>query len=310
MKQHPYRPALVLAAILLAARAAFAEPSPPPTGDKDKAREWAEKASQRFDAGDYASAVEAIREAEKHYRAPTFAKLRADALEKLGRLVEARDAYRSIAEWDLPPSAAQVWIDAKNGAPARVAALDGRIPKLVVVVEGTPPVTLDGASLPDRMRGVLMPLDPGKHIVVAGEGAAAARREVVLKEGATERLTVSAPPQAGARVGAAPLVAAFGVGVAGLLAGAIFGGLAAGKKGEVLTGVDDCGDACTAAEKVRLEGVLSDAGVFANVSTAGFVVAGVGAAAGATLLVLSRRGDGAGPTVRITMGSISLSGSF
>src|SRR5262249_41665526 len=96
------------AAIIAGAAPALAD-APAVTGDTDKAREWAEKASQRFDAGDYRGAVEAMQQAERHYRAPTFLQVRAQALAKLGRLVEARDVYRTIAEWDLPENAAPVW---------------------------------------------------------------------------------------------------------------------------------------------------------------------------------------------------------
>ncbi len=310
MTHRPSWPVLLGAAAFFTVGASFAEPAPP-TGDKEKAREWAEKANERFDARDYAGAVDAMSEAEKHYRAPTFARLRAEALEKLGRLVEARDVYRSIAAWDLPPNATPVWVETKSEAPGRAAALDARIPRLLILADGTPPpVTLDGAPLRADMLGTPVPRDPGKHILLAGEGAAAVRREVNLREGATERVTVAMSGGQGPRIGSAPAVAAFSAGAAGLLLGSILGGLAASKKDEVLTGVDNCGGACAAGEKVRLEGVLTDARAFAGVSTAGFVIAGVGAAAGVTLAVLSRTGGAGSPSIRVTTGSISLSGRF
>lgn len=310
MTRRPSWPALLSAAAILAVRGASAEP-PPPTGDKDKARQWADQASERFEAGDYRGAVDAMLEAERHYRAPTFARLRAEALEKLGRLVEALDVYRSIAAWDLPPDAAAVWAQAKAEAPGRVAALEARIPKLVVVAQGsTPPVAVDGAPLPPELLGQPVPRDPGEHTVVAGDGAAAVRRAVVLKEGTTERVTIAVSGGPASRVGAAPAVAAFGAGAAALLAGSLFGGLAASKKGEVLTGIDACGGACSSGEKARLDGVLGDSRAFAHVSTAGFVIAGVGAAAGVTLLVLSRAGGAGSPSIKITTGSVTFSGSF
>ncbi len=316
--------ALLLTALLFGAPASalVAEPralagEAAPTGDKAKAKEWADTAASRFDAGDYAGAVTAMEEAEKHFRVPPFLQLRAQALEKLGRLLEARRVYQVLAAWAFPSDSPPVWFEAKSDAQDRIRALDSRIPKLTIVVEVTGhSVTLDGKSLSAAELGAPIAVDPGEHTVVARSAEGVESRQVVkVRIGASERVTIKSYPGEAASpgIGRAPALAAFGVGAVGLALGAIFGGVALSKKDEVLSGIEACGPlGCEKDEKARLDGVLADSKTFAGVSSAGFVLAGIGAAAGVTLLVIGSRGakEATPPAVRITLGSISFAGRF
>lgn len=307
--------ALALSPLIFGGSLAFAA-DPQVTGDKAKAKEWADTAASRFEATDYAGALAAMDEAEKHFRAPTFLELRAQALEKLGRLVEARAVYEKLAAWELPTDCPPVWLEVKKAAPERIRALDRRIAKLTIVVEAEGySVTLDQKSLSAAELASPIAVDPGVRVVVArSPSGAELLREVQLRIGATERVTIKAYPSdpVPSGIGKTPGFVALGLGSAGLVIGGIFGGLAVAKKGEVLSGIEGCGGACSAGEKARLDGVLGEARTFAGVSTGGFVLAGVGAAAATTLLVIGgRRGKEEGaPVVRITLGSVSISGRF
>ena len=105
---HTWYRALGIASLLVMSFPAFAQapgPAAEPDGDRALAIKWANKAQDRFDAGDYQGTIDALREAQKHARPPTFAVLLAEAHEKLGKLLEAEAIYQLILEMKLPATA-------------------------------------------------------------------------------------------------------------------------------------------------------------------------------------------------------------
>ncbi|WP_437956583.1 PEGA domain-containing protein [Sorangium sp. So ce119] len=93
-----------------------------------------------------------------------------------------------------------------------LAALEPRVPKLRVVVEGAPPrveVQRDGTPLPAAALGDALPIDPGPHeIRASAPGHQAETRSVTLKEGETVTVELTLRPAAAAPSASAPVTAA------------------------------------------------------------------------------------------------------
>src|SRR5262245_47169434 len=116
--------------------------------------------------GDLRKAAELYGQSFTKYPAPTTAYWEARTLVRLGRLVEARERYRVAASWALDAQASEAFRASVSQASAELAALDRRIPVLVVDVERavSAAITIDGRSVsgPGRHR-----VDPGDHVVAA-----------------------------------------------------------------------------------------------------------------------------------------------
>lgn len=305
------------------APAARAEPQAPPGAadearEKEAAREWARKGRARFDQGDYAGAVEALREAEKHYPAATILKLRADAHAALGQLVAARKAYEQAAA-PLPDGASPQLVAAQEAAKAALSGLDARIPTIEITVPAGAAgatVKLDGAALSAADLSRPVAVDPGKHtLAVEAPGAEVRIREVQVAEGARERVVLDAGApavdkshpatvQGPGRSWVGPGIA-FGVGGAGLVLGAVTGLLTVAKMEDVRK---TCGDALVCPEGYR--GEVDGAKALGHVSTAGFIAAGVGAAAGVILLVLPGKKAPAGVGLAVGPAFTGVKGAF
>lgn len=203
-----------------------------------------------------------------------------------------------------------------------------------------PSVTIDGRPLDASKLGTALPIDPGAHTIVASvAGVAPWEKRVDIPAGpsSTEvtipRLEVprtaatppgpapaapvlprpepTAPPPEEEGGGLSPLVwIGFGVGGAGLIAGAVTGGLALSSWGSIS---DQCvDDLCPAGS----EDDLDRANLLANVSNATFAVGAVGIGVGLVGLFLPSDDDDGdaetGLTVRplIGPGAIGVTGSF
>src|SRR5687767_4640019 len=75
------------------------------TRDRAAARAAADAGADAFEKNDYPQALELFSRAERLYHAPPHLLFIARSLEKLGRLVEAREAYLKLAAEKLPASA-------------------------------------------------------------------------------------------------------------------------------------------------------------------------------------------------------------
>jgi hypothetical protein len=175
-------------------------------------------------------------------------------------------------------------------------AVDGRPLELVVggsarltLVAGTRP---GGEPEPTPSDDFDLVLDPGEHVfALAGSDG---RSQVITEHfepGSNRSLTlrIAAPERTRtARSRMSPLAGwlALGMGGAALTAGAIAGGVALSAKGDL---DDSCltPGACPAESEDDINR-MQDA---ANLSTAGFVVGGVGLALGTTLLIISASDD-------------------
>lgn len=216
-----------------------------------------------------------------------------------------------------------------------LSELDGILPTVVFTATdpagaetGAVRVTVDGQLLVEKLDGRAVPLDPGEHAIrYEMAGAAAVEQKVLIRQGEKNRLvavsfkkaaaagpaTAAKPPSTapsasgpevapvsfwnGYRIGA---LAAGVVGLAGVGVGAGFGAMTFSTWNDALTH-------CTSGDPNRCDGeglaLGKDATTSATVSTAGFVVGGVGLAAGVLLWILAPKSGPSAPSktgVRVT----------
>jgi hypothetical protein len=269
--------------------------APPTADDREIARALADKGAELFDAGKYQESIDFFRKADERVHAPTFTLAIAQANAKLGRLIEARDHYQKVIDDKLPPSPPQSFVEAQSTARLELDELTRRIPTLTLVVTGATPgsvkVTIDGAPVAAFDQPIAQ--NPGDHeVVVTPATGAAITRSVSLREGATERVEIALGPSPSSDKGSGdskgsivPAMIGFGVGAVGLGIGAITGAIALGQVGDVKAQCQN--NVCPEG----LKGDAESAGTLADVSTATFIIGGVGVAAGVVLILL-RPGGG------------------
>jgi hypothetical protein len=164
-------------------------------------------------------------------------------------------------------------------------------------------VTLDGSPIAPASLGTDIPIDPGKHVVVAtASGATEKRYELTVV--AAERQVVEVAPSTGAQPSAdtgtagpkeAPAsrgigwplgLAAIGVGGASLIAGIGTGAAAIAKHASAVK-LCPAPNMCPSSEQSDINAYYA----LGNASTATLVIGGVLAVTGVVLVVTSRRGE-------------------
>jgi hypothetical protein len=299
----PSRLAHGLAAALLAATCLLSHGATAAVSahDREQARKNANAGFESFSAGDYASALTHFQDAESTMHAPPHLLFIARALDKLGRLLEARETYRRLVGEHLPRGCPGAFRDAQKSAGQELQALDARIPKVKLTVEGVPVaaarISLDGAAIATEKLSQAVEADPGKHHAHAeADGFSAAEQSFELQAGAAtlevklvlakkEDLPAGSSTTSGPDDGeggglSVPAFVLVGVGAASLVAGAVTGGLALSRAGELR---DKCPQSPCPTENQSL---ADQANTLATVSTVTLIVGGVAAAAGVVWLVV------------------------
>jgi hypothetical protein len=317
---------------LLLLAPALAAAGPPSAADREAARSLADKGADLFDAGQYEASIEYFRKADEKVHAPTFVLAIGQAYAKSGKLIEARAHYQKVVGEKLPPSPPASFVGAQATARRELDDLSRRIPTLQIVLSGPDAgrakVAIDGAEVPS----IDQPLEqnPGDHRIEVTTGAGQpVSRSVTLREGAAERVVIELSRPGGEKAGGSkgslvPAAIALGVGAAGIGVGAVTGSMALGRVGDIKAACS--GNVCPS----RLAGDAGSAGTLADISTATFIVGGVGVAAGVVLLILRPGGgseeasagaSGRPPTARrappvtdinasFGLGSVRVSGRF
>jgi hypothetical protein len=230
---------VALAVALTWSRPAAAEEED--TGDKATARQLFHQAGEAMSAGDYAQAADLYARSNALYPAPTAALGEARALVQVGRLLDASERYHALVDSELPEDASDAFKEAVVSARRERKLVMGRLPSLLITLEGDAEVSLDGKPLPPAALGVKRLVDPGEHHIraVAGERvvfertvtvAESAVLEVPIRIATDEAPTPPLPPRPlhdapddvdeGASDGGAQRTAGFvllGIGAAGLV---------------------------------------------------------------------------------------------
>jgi hypothetical protein len=341
------RPLLVGALVLLGAAGAtpaFAQSDI----DRATARQLGMDGQKALDAKDYKTAEDDFRRADSLVHAPTLLLGLARALAAQGKVVEAQEKYKRIIREGVAPGAPPVFQKAVDDANAEVGSVSPRVGEITITVKasagGDVPgvqVTVDGTAVNAAALGIKRPADPGQHVLHA---TAAGYKPVDLSVTVPEGGSVNAPltMEVDANAAAAPTPSptpapggtasttpqpvppdqtpskgfgpwpwvALGVGGAGIVVGAVAGGLALGKHSTLSSNCS--GGTCPPSEKSDLDSYNT----LGTVSTVGFIVGGIGAAAGVTMLLLQPKSDGAPPatglyvTPVVGLGSVGAVGRF
>lgn len=311
------------------------------------ARAAAAEGQKAFDEGRFADAVDFFTRAESLVHAIPHLVYLGRSYAKLGKLVKAREAYLKAKREQLPDGAPGPIRAAQEAAASELPDIEARLARITIVVENagtkSPRVAMDGATVPSALLGVPYPTDPGTHTLVAeAEGMKSAPVQITLAEGGQQQVVLKleassdAPtvpvedqPGTGTSVTTDDLkkpsgmstmrlgsYIGFGVGAVGLALGTIFLIGANSDKADADSLFNSCKNAgCTSEQQVIIEGVDKDADAGYTRATIGYVVGGVGIAAGATLLVLDlTKSDSNAKAPSVTpwvgLGSAGVSGRF
>jgi hypothetical protein len=256
---------------------------------------------EAWQRGDYAACRKSFSRAESISHSPVFVLYLARCLERQGQLLEARRLYGLVADERLDDTAPAAWRSATTDAVRERTDLAPRIPSIVVSVRNARTrelsVALDGASVGSEQLSTPWELDPGEHRLQAtGPDGARAETRFTLAEGQRSRaVELVFPPPArkrpppGSRHGhpsgpaasasfeTAGYVAA-GVGLAGLIAGAITGTMAWARLADIKDSCD--GNVCDP----NLRESMSDVRALTTVSDLSFVIAAGGLTTSAVFL--------------------------
>jgi len=194
MKPHLFAMTPLLVALCLGPSPAFAQVSEP---DRAAARALGKEGHDALDNKDFATAADRFSKANAIIEAPTFLLGLAQAQVGLGKLVAARETYRLILKDPLPESAPAAFVKAVETAKTESAALDVRLPHVIVQVAGAASVqiTLDGEALSSEALGAEHPVDPGSHVIRAhGAGFEDLEIRVDSALGKTQTVTLEPKP--------------------------------------------------------------------------------------------------------------------
>ncbi|MEZ4224200.1 MAG: hypothetical protein R3B13_24840 [Polyangiaceae bacterium] len=174
--------------------------------DKATARQLAMDGVEAFRKQDFAAALDKLQRAQNLYDAPVHLIYIARASAKLGKLVEAAEAYRRLVRTRLEANAPEAFREAVDDAKKELPELEPRIPKLRIDVS---PADLDGLEVklgttvvPTAALGVDRPTNPGSLTVTASApGFHDAQQSIELGEGQTKALSLTLEPNPSAKTG-------------------------------------------------------------------------------------------------------------
>jgi hypothetical protein len=262
---------------------------------------------------------------------------KAVALQKKGQLVQARAALSTCAASSCPDAVS-------SSCRQRLVALGETIPSVVFFAADASGhdlvavrVTVDGAPYADHLDGRAIVLDPGEHeFRFEAAGQAPVVRRLVLHQGEKNRredVVIGLPGAPGPAATPAPAIARVaapgsgqetatrgavqrttglvvgGVGVAGVVAGGVFGALSMSAHGSYEA---SCGSSIGApAGRCNASGVTgeSDAASKGTASTILFIGGGLATAAGLVLYLTAPSGV-ATPEVAVVPGGVVVAGRF
>ncbi len=309
----------------------------PSEADRATARALATEGYHALEKRDYQTAEDRFRRADALVHAPSLVVDHARALAGLGRLVEAYERYQLVVREGVAPGAPARFRRALADADRELKALEPRLAWLTITIVGpsAPAVLVDGRAVPPAALGVRRATDPGtRRISATAPGYLPADAEVSLPEGGERQLTLElkpdpnanrlpaaapipvAPPNAGLgapapkRPSNAVAYVSLGLGGAGLIVGAVTGGLFLDKRSELES-------KCPDASNCQQPHLISQYNRYGTISGIGLGVGVVGTVAGVWLL-LAHRGREAPPAPPkpvavlpyVSVGHLGVQGAF
>lgn len=279
--------------------------------DRDRAGLLMDHAQELIEAGRYAEAVDAIRQADAIVGVPTTRMALAKALVQVGSLVEAREIALEVARSPAEPGEPPPFARARKEARDLAVELGSRIPRVAIAIDGLPPgvqpdVTMDGRTLSAEDLAAPLAVDPGTHEVrVVAPGYRDEQSTVTAREWEQTRVRILMRSEATGTPGPRPqqvpksatepaeassvpglAYVGFGVGAVGLTVGTVTGVWALSKSNQL---EEDCGgQVCTPAYEDDLDSTRR----MSWISNVAFGVGLVGTAVGIGALLAD---DGSSP---------------
>lgn len=258
------------------------------------------------------------------------------ALAQQGKLVEASRTLHTAVDTAKGVAAAR---RAGHAAQKLLDEVEPRVPWIQLVVQGplVPARTLIDGKVVDA--SAELPYDPGEHAIAAeADGFDRVEQKIALVEGAHAKLTLEMKKAAAARATEAPpeevssskgsvlpAVVGFGVGAAGLALGTVFGVMAFGEKSKAddakagyakCVNNPNCPGTTARGYTNDFNAAIDTSTGDGTASTIGFIVGGVGVAAGVTFLFWRPWGGGNATDKAMTLtptlgsGRVGLTGTF
>lgn len=168
----------------------------PTAAERDTARNSMKLGDEHLEAGRYAEALVAFEGADAIMGVPSTRLAVGVALEKLGRLVEARDKLLSVGRIPTADDEDDVLKKARKDAEVLAYDVGQRIPSLRVVVQGVDDgaaitLEIDGRTIPAEAAALPQKLDPGEHqVAVVADGYEPIAATVTLVEREAKEHTV------------------------------------------------------------------------------------------------------------------------
>ncbi|HEY3233566.1 MAG TPA: hypothetical protein VGJ84_02550 [Polyangiaceae bacterium] len=274
---------------------------------RDQARDMSRQALELMKKERWAEAESLLSQAYRLVPAPTIALLHARALEKLDKLIEARERYRAVVATQLPKGAPSAFRSALKEAGEELKSLEPEIPRLVLVLAPKPAngteldITLDGKRVSNEELGQPRFANPGEHLVLAAvQGRVLVENRIRIARGESKEVVLSLaqrpagvaperpkpPPIERPSVAAPNHTASFialGAGAAGLSVGVVAGVIMLDAKSTL---DKKCKPLCPA----ELSSEVSRFRTARAVSTVGYITGAVGLGVGAALLLFNRAG--------------------
>jgi hypothetical protein len=295
-----------------AGNAAAAQPGAP-TDPVAQARQLGEAGVKLYQASRWDEAYDALSKAEELHHAPTLVLFMARTQRARGRLLEARTLYQKLDGEPLDANAPEAFRDAQRDARTELAALAERIPQLTLRAKGgvAAAFRIDDWDVPSDAPYV--ELDPGNYTLVArAPGKLDKSQPLSVAEGARQTVELElldAPSDGPATHGAlfGPGIALLAAGGAGLLMGAVTGGVSLARVAAIK---EECIDNhCPASSEPAAE----DARALGIASTVTLTIGGVAVVSGLVMLLLDKPpAPTAGRALdwQVGPGGISLGGRF
>ncbi len=309
-------------------------------GTRAAARTLVSEGVVHYRANRYDEARLKFLEAYAVAKVPTVAVWAGQAHEKLGKWVAAAEYYENALL--MQPN--ELWVgnaqqQAQEQAEELLNALKPRLPGVKILLVGTNTaevdVTIDGAKLANAILAVERPLDPGTHAIVATRGSKATTVTVTLVGGEKKTLTLEAPAstaqqqpsvasvqdargahrrpvETSTRPDSRPLRrslgwASLGMGATGLVVGVTAATVVGIKRSEL----HDAGCNGNICDGGSFSSRVDSYNAWRTISTASFVVGGIGVGLGLTLLVTRPRQESSTQvSVMVSPGSVGFKGAF
>jgi len=315
--------ALVCAIALAAPSVAWAEAS---KEDIATAKGFVKEGRDLRDKGDHKGALEKFKAAYALVPTPITGLDYGKELVANGLLVDAREVLVEVVKMPAAANEKKEYGEARAAADSIAEELKGRIPSLVIKVEGGGAyrVTLDDREVPAAALGLPRKVNPGTHVVaISAGGGPAEKKSITVEEGKTAEVSL-AVPAAGAAPGddatkapAAPEVGSSSLRWVGLATAGV-GVVAMGVSGVLALGAksrwDESAPFCRE-DKCTQEGldIRDDGRSRGNVATVVFGIGAVAAVSGVVLFLTAPKASPAGAAqlkLNVGLSDLVLSGAF